>query len=625
MMELIRNATKTWLAGVVVGLLVISFAMWGVKDIFITNLDDPVAVVGDEEIDAREFGQNYNTAFREARGQQDNSLTQAEALAQGLDQDVLQNMVRRSVVNQVASELGLRASDDLLQRQIITNPAFAGPTGRFEQQSYVETLASAGYSPQRFEAAMRQDLERSQLLGSLVSGMFMPEGLVAALYEYAFEERTMEYFLLPPLSVGEFADPGTGVLEAYYNDHVSAYRASEFRTLTILRLGIADIAATIQVPEEDIATVYEIRNREYRIPERRGIEQLTFSSRQAAEAALFALEQGGSFDAVGGTYIDLGVIARREALDLTVTEAAFAVEEPGLVGIVEGSLSVSIIRVTSIIPESVTPLDEVHDEIRLDLASQAAGEEIFEISEDVQDMQAGGQGLAEIGAQLHLDVTTYDAVDRYGMTPDGEMLVQLLAMDGLLEAAFEIVEGEDSGFRDTAAGDFYIVRLDAIMPTRVKPFSEVRDDVLTAWRDDQVDQALAALGEEATARINGGHDFATVAAEMGRTVRTTPRALRRIDNTEVFSNAVLNSLFTEAAGVAVSGRVQLGASFVVARVTNVQAADVSQASDDIAVLQNTLNEEVAGELISVFVDDAERKLGVRINEQVLTQAVALNN
>jgi peptidyl-prolyl cis-trans isomerase D len=625
MMEQIRNATKSWLAIVIVGLLIVSFAMWGVQDVFSSDPNDPVAVIGDQEISQAAFAQEYNLVFRQARAQRGGQLTQAEALAMNLDRDALNNMIRRTVVDLVANRLGLTTSNQMLQQQINSNPAFAGPTGQFEQRSYFEALAQAGYTPSSYETSMRNDLTRSQLLGSIVSGLYVPPGLASAHYEYAFEQRELEYFLLPVAAAGDIADPGDEVLQAYFEQSANQYRAPEYRALTLLKLSAVDLAADMDVPDEDVETLYNIRSASLQVPERRRIEQLTFAATEDAEVALNLLRAGGTFQNVGGTYIDLGDLAEDEGIDEAVMEAAFALTEPGLTDVVEGALSTSIVRVTGIEPGRSTPFEAVRDELRLELATQTAGEEIFAISEHVQDMLAGGEDLAVIGDQLNVPIVTTAGIDRNGLTPDGEEFTTFMQTPGLIDAAFELSEGEDSGFRDTPNGDFYVVLLDNITPSRTKAFDEVREQVLDNWRDNQIDDVLSAMADDAAARINNGEELAAVAASLGRDVRTTPRPIRRGDTSEVFSNTLLNTLFTEPAGMAAASPVFLGSSYVVAQVTEIIPADPDASADQVATLRSGLEDRMAAEIVNLYVDSTEEDLNVRINEEVLSQVLSTVN
>jgi peptidyl-prolyl cis-trans isomerase D len=450
----------------------------------------------------------------------------------------------------------------------------------------------------------------------------LPGGLVLSHYQYAFERREVSYFLLPPAAAGEVADPGDEALEEYYTRNTNNYRAPEYRALTVLKLDIEELADQVEVPEEHIRQLYDIRHDFLQVPETREIEQLSFPSREAAETALNLLNAGGDFENVGGTYVDLGDVAQNEGIDEAVMEEAFALTEPGTTGVIDGALSYVIARVSSITPGEATTYEEVRDELRQELAEQTASEEIFAISENVQDALAGGEDFADIGDRLNIPVIAVEAVDRNGMTPDGDEVTALTSTPGMIEAAFDLTEGEDTGFRDTPDGDFYVARLDAIAPAHVQSFDEVREAVLDDWRQDQIAERLAAMADDAASQINGGVSLANVAASMGREVRETPRAIRRGDTSEIFSGSILEELFTNDPGHAIAGPVFLGSSYLVAQVTNVIPADPDAEDAQVDTLQTALEDRVAAELINAYADNAEAQVNVRVNEQALSQVVS---
>ena len=625
MLETIRNATKSWLALIVVGLLVVSFALWGVQDIFTTDLNDPVAIVDDTDISAQDFSVAFNQQFNATRSRIGGQFTQADALAIGLEREVLNNIIQRTLVDAVADQFDLRVSDERLSAEIRTNPAFFGVSGQFSQQAFNEALRNVGFSQESFAQGMRDDLERNQLLSALTSGTFMPSEMVLSLFEYAFEERSMEYFLLPADAAGEIADANGEALQAFYLDNLSNYRLPEYRSLTILEISPANMLDSIEISDDDITRTYEIRSNRYQTPERRTVDQLAFGSGADANTALAALEAGSAFEDVGGVYANIGSVAVYEMNDAASGEAAFALTDPGHTGVVPGALAFAILRVIDITPGTTTPIEDVRDEIRLDLATQAAEEEIYSIYNQAADMRAGGEDLAVIAQQLGQSATIIEAVDISGFDRNGELREDLTAMGDMMFRAFSLQEGDDSNFQTTEENGYFVVRVDAIIPASVHPFEDVADRVANDWTREQVRVSLNTMARELAARINAGEDFTTVAAEAGRVVRATPSSLRRGGATEIFTSDVLNQLFRFDIGTAVPGAIQLGSTHIVARVTDVQSADVAAAQADIATLQNQFNQELANEIISSFVDNEEANANVRINEVVLNQVLNLQN
>lgn len=623
MLEQMRGATRSWLGYIVGGVLIVSFALWGVQDIFTTDLNDPIAKVGDIDVSAQDFIVAFSQEFRTTQNQLGGQFTQTDALAIEMDRDVIRGIAQRLLVDRVADDFDLRVSDARISTEIRANSNFFGVTGSFDQQTFNEMLRSVGTNGELFAEDMRENLERSQLLSSLTSGVFMPQEMVSTLFEYSFEERIMEYFLLPADAAGEIDDAGQAELEAFYLDNLSNYRLPEYRGLTVLLINAGNMVDSIEITDEQIERTYNIRQRTYHIPERRSIDQLAFGSEAEALAGRAALEAGTPFTDVDAAYIDLGSVSSLQMGDPVVSEAAFALTEPGRTGVVAGALAFTILRVTNITPEQNTPLEEVSEAIRLSLATQLAEEELYAINDQAADMRAGGETLEAIAQRLGQQVFTIEAVDASGLDRDGEVVTELAGLRAVLIDGFTTQLGDDSNFEPIEGNGFYDVRVDSVTPASVHPYADVPDRVLLDWRNEQVRARLEVLSTELSNRINAGEDFTNVAAESGRIVRVTPSALRRGGTTEIFTADVLNQLFSVPVGTTVPGAIQLGNTHLVAQVTVVEAADMSASQAAMVTLQAQLNRTMTNEIVTSFVEDAESRNPLRINNDVLIQA--LNN
>ncbi len=619
MLEQIRNATRSWASMVVIGLLVVSFALWGVNDIFLGGNNAPIIKVGETEVTAEGFARELDLAFRQGRNQYGAEYTMAVALDFGLADQVTDEMVTRIVLGQLASDVGVRTSDDELSRQIAANPVFQGATGSFDINTYREYLYQLRLTPSQFEELMRVDMERTQLLASLASGASIPVSMANVFYGYAYEQRALEYFVLPPVAVETPADPGDDVLQAYFDTNAVRYIAPEYRTITVLYLSPEDMAVDAYVPEEDVLNMYEIRRDSLATPERRSLRQLSFVNRDDAVAALAALEAGTPFDEAGGTLITLDDVTGGEVIDDTVREVAFGMAEPGMSGVIDGRLSTSIVSVDSITPGVDVAFEDVRDEIRDELAARVAEEEIYSLSQTVQDQYAAGLPLEDIGQTLHVPVFTVDSVDVNGQSPEGARLESVLSIDGLLDMAFRLGEGAQSQLEENLDGTFYIVRVDSITPDRQKNLSEVREEVLRTWRATEIDRLLQNMAEAASTRINDGEDFTAVAAELGRQVRAPDEPVRRSETDEVFSRTTLQRLFDVPLNETVAASMRLGQGWIVARATRVVEAERN--AESITTLQTELAQNLQGEILETFVDQARATSSVQINQNAINDLV----
>ena len=210
MLQQLRAASKSWVASVVIGILVLAFALWGVADIFRGGGDNVVAEVGATEISANDYDLQLKNQIRTVSAQTQNQLTMEQAKAIGLDKNVLDQVIARAALDEQVKSLGLTASQETIATQIRTNQNFRGADGSFDPNLFLRTLQDNGLSEAAFVAATGQDIAREQLLDAVTDGMAAPPGLARLLYDFINEQRVAEYLVVTPEEAGQVPEPEPG-------------------------------------------------------------------------------------------------------------------------------------------------------------------------------------------------------------------------------------------------------------------------------------------------------------------------------------------------------------------------------------------------------------------------------
>ena len=239
MLEGMRRASKNWLGKILVGILfsflILSFAIWGIGDIFRGFGVGTVAKVGDTEITTESFRQAYQTQLQNWQREARRAITNDEARAAGLDRMVLQRLISEAALDQRAKDLGLAMADRDIAQAIVNDPSFLGPTGRFERQRFNDALREAGYAnEQRFLLEQRMSYLRRELALSVGGDPPIPRVLLEAAHRYGAETRSVEYITLPESFAGEIPDPSEEALKTFYEQRRQAFRAPEYRTISYL-------------------------------------------------------------------------------------------------------------------------------------------------------------------------------------------------------------------------------------------------------------------------------------------------------------------------------------------------------------------------------------------------------
>src|SRR5215210_482278 len=302
MLRGIRTASKGWLGrtimGLVMGLLVVSFAIWGIGDIFKGFGQSTVAKIGGSEITTEQFRQTYNSKLQEIGRQIGRPITPDQARALGFEQQIVGQMIAETALDVRARQLRLGLSDAEIAKSIAQDPAFRGPAGQFDRSVFDYRIRQAGYTEPRYVAERRRLSGRRQIVNAVSGGLATPKAEPEAQNRYNNEERVTDYVILGAAQAGDIPPPSPEALAQYFEERKVLFRAPEYRKVVLLSLTPAEQAAWIQVSDEDAKRAYEERRARYITPERRRVQQIVFTNPDEARAASERIKAGTSFAAL---------------------------------------------------------------------------------------------------------------------------------------------------------------------------------------------------------------------------------------------------------------------------------------------------------------------------------------
>ena len=399
MLRGIRKASANWLGrtvmGVVLGLLVISFAVWGINDIFRGFGRSTLAKIGHAEIGIDQFRSAYQNRMQQIQRQLGRPLPAEQAKAIGLDRQVLGGMIAESALDQRAGQMRLGISDADIVSRITTDRAFLGPTGKFDRLRFEQILRDAGYNEQRFMFEQRRVTLRRQIIKSLTGGLQVPKAWLSAINQFQNQERSIEYLTLGPAQASDIPQPTADELQKYFDVRKILFRAPEYRKIVTVSVTPADIGQWMEVSDADIKAAYEKDPSRYIVPERRHVQQIVFPNAAEADAAEAKLKAGMTFAALTAerglkeSDTDLGTVKKSDILDPSVAEAAFALKDGEVSAPIKGRFGTVIVTVTKIEPEVDKTLAEVAPQIRSGIAAERAKTEVQSLHDKIEDDRAG--------------------------------------------------------------------------------------------------------------------------------------------------------------------------------------------------------------------------------------------
>ncbi|MDD7908597.1 SurA N-terminal domain-containing protein [Pseudovibrio exalbescens] len=627
MLDALRKSVGTWFAKVLIGLLVISFAIWGIADVFTGFGNTSVAKVGDTEISSMEFEDAYRRQLDNLSRQLGQPITPEQGAAFGIPTQVLGQLIGEAALNDVATGLSLGVSDEAVIKTIQENPAFSGINGGFDRSRLAMVLRNAGISEDEFVVRQQAQAERLQLIDALVGGMVAPEALVKAFNHYSTEERKVAYLQLTNEILGDIGEPTEEELNAFFSDRISSYRAPEYRQVRFIEVTAEKIAQPEALTEEQVREEYERVKDRYQVQEQRRIYQLSFPSVEEAEAAAAEIAGGKSFEDIMAernvdvSDVDLGLLGRAGFLDDTIGEAAFALAEGEVSPVIEGRFTTVLLKAVEINAADVQPLEEVADEIRTDLAQDIAADEIFDIYNEVEDARAGGSTFEEIAERFSLELVDAPAFDQSGRGLD-EQQADLPARNELIAAAFNSDIGVENDALNIGRDGYLWFEVTAVTPERDRELSEVRDRVIKDWTAYRQAELLKQTSEEVLAEVNSGKSLDDVATERSLTVKSASGLLRE-QMTEVMGAEALNAVFSGPVGTKAEVAAQDGSRLVL-EVTDITTPAMFEDSAPVRNLASQLSADLQNSLIGGFVDRVEQEAGVQVNQALFNQVTGVS-
>ncbi len=598
MLQAIRSKAGSFVVKALFALLILTFGIWGIGDIFRNRgTDTAVATVGDRSIPAEELQTALRRALEQLSARFGTAIDMQQAKQLGLVDQTLAQLIDRSLIDQEAVRLRLDVSDDLIRNVITANPSFRGSDGHFDGGLFNAVLAANNLTEDRYVALLRHDIPRNDLLHAVTAGAIAPQPVVDLLYRYRNEKRTADIVALPIAGVPDVGQPSEDELKAFYEKHQDLFRAPEYRGFTLVSLSPSDVAKGIEIPEAKLKEEYDQRQDELQIPERRDMEQILAPSEEKAKEAEAALAAGKDWREVATTIagqapdtIDLGLM-RREELPKALGEVAFELPLDKPSEPVKTPLGWHILRAVKIEPPVAQTFDEAKPKLEADLAQQEAVDRIYKVANNVDDALAGGATLSDAAEKFGLKTTLVEAVDNAGHDPQDKPVTLPVSAGDILKLAFATDEGQTSRVTETPDGAIFAVHVDKTIPSHVKPLDEVKDKAVAAWQADRRREIVAKEAEELAAAVTPGTRLATVAGEKALKATTSPPFTRHPENDTAVPPPLVGKLFAAKPGEVVTASDATGS--YVAQLDEVQRPeDVSQTAA--AGLSHELDTAAAG-------------------------------
>lgn len=521
MLQTIRDGARGWLAWIIIGLIIIPFALWGIQEYIGDAGEVNVARVEGTDISLRQFQQSYEQQRSRLRAMLGANANLVED--EKIKKSVLEAMIKNELLRQSTDKLGLRVANAQLAQQIQSMPEFK-KDGQFSKELFTQTLRSQGLVPERFEGLLRYSLLNEQLNTGITSTAILTQAELDEAIRLKNQQREIGYLILPWAGFKKDVVVDDAAIAQYYEKNKDRFINPEQASIQYLELSAQDIAVQIKPDEQELRKLYDEQRANFAVEEQRrashmllavdkaATEAAVAAAKAKAESALQRLRGGEDFAKVaqelsqdaatakqGG---DLGLFGKG-VMDKAFEDSAFALKVGELSGIVKSGFGFHIIKVTEIKPAHVKSFEEARAELDNEYRQRKAEQQFFEKAETMANLVYENPDTLEIAAkELGLPIKTSEFFTRKGGSG-------IAAEPKVINAAFSdevLARGYNSEPIEIAANHRVVIRIKEHKPASPRSLAEAKQDIAEQLRTEAAQQKARRVGDDIRKRLTAGED-----------------------------------------------------------------------------------------------------------------------
>lgn len=608
MLGIIREKAKGWIAWVIVILISIPFALWGINSYLQALNKVVVAKVNGTEIEGqafqRDLDQQREQLLQATQGKIDSAILNSKAFKE----QVLEGMIRRMLLKDAAADDGFRISDAQLRQLIESAPEFQSH-GHFSREQYNLALRRAGYSDVGFEEQLRLQNEIIQMRNGFVESAFLTDHDINSTLRLQDQKRKFSYARIDPARFRKSIHVTEKEIADHYNEHKEDYRTPEQVKVNYVVLSVNDLAKDIKPTDAELHKAYQDNIDRYTTPAERRASHILIKLAKNADAAAQKkalekaqelekkLKSGASFSKLAREYStdsqsakkggDLGYISKGMMVK-PFEQALFALKPGEISAPVRSQYGYHIIKLTGIKPQERVPFAKVRGELEKQVAHKKAEDKYYEIGDTFKDdVYEHADSLEFAAKKLNLKVETSDWFGRKGGPG-------IAVSPKVVSAAFSddvLHQRLNSDTIELGQGTLVAIHVVGYHESKILPLDQVRDRIKTRLVDQKAHADAVAMGGAAVAALKKGDSLAKYASANGLQVRAVGLVGRT--GVENVNPALLDAVFKAARpkhGGSVYAGVDLGsegyAVFALAQVVDGDPATIAKADKNktIAVL-----------------------------------------
>ena len=556
MLAMIRDKATGWIAGVIVGLLVISFAFWGVSFYSGQAGEINVAKVNDADIPYQSFQRSFAQLRKQMQSVLGDSLSLEEESL--IKNQTVEKLIESELINQLVIDTKLNITSDKLVESIKNIEFFRGEEG-FDRAKYERSINSIGMPPTIFEAQLRMDLLSEQLQAGFSETTFVLKPELDNILRLESQSRDITFTILGLPSFIEDGEISESDIQAYYQANPVLFRSDPQTKIEYLELSVKELAKNIESDEEILRNFYNDNKADYDIVEQRSVSKLFVNTGEKAPDEIIAkaktiitsaLEQvnnGDDFEEIverapeekevilefsEHSFMSKGI------MDKELDEFLFNSEEGATSEIIETKNGFNIIKVVEIRGGPENKFEKYAKEVEEDYKTKQAELQFFELSDQLVTKAYENSDNLEIAAEA----IDKEIIESDYFTRDND-LEGLLSKPAIIQKSFDaelINSGNNSDVIEISDNHIIVLRVLDYKEAYTRPLEEVSTEVIASIRLKLATNKINEVGDAIVAELKSGVSPEEITSYSGIEWTTAEKVKR--DDVSV-NRAILRSTF----------------------------------------------------------------------------------
>jgi len=589
MLESMRNHAQSWLSKVILGGIILSFALWGVGDYFMGSRVQVVAEVDGEPMADSTFQQVYERQINIYRAALGGGFSREAVARLGLKQKTVQTMINRRLMLSEAAAMGLVAPEATLLARVHAEPVFQA-AGSFDANRYRILTRNMGFrTPADYENEQRQNLMINALQRAIIESAEASEEEVRQRFADDYEKRVIAAIIVDPSSLKSKISVTDEQARAYYEAHKDSYRSPLRLKLAVVEINPKAIAADLEISEDDIRAAYAERQDTFTIPEQRHARHILIrlpknADEKTVEAAREKIRKVAARIKAGEDFVkvakemsddhtaknggDLGFFERGRMV-APFDKAVFSMQAGEISGAVRTQFGLHLIQLLEIRPEKLKTFEEVRDELADQLRLSKAKDEAYKLSQDLDDALGQEDTLRAAAESMNLPVR------EIGPLSQDEALAEPLfaGNPALRQKAFAAAAGDPVEVVELDDGRFVAVEVLQRLESETLPFAKVTKKVYAQAKKERAAERARKKAEDI--RLKAEHTrLETLAQKYGQPIYIS-KPVRRIGSGDLatwLTTEVLQAAFDTAKGKMYGKVIEVPQGLAIIQVRDVIAA-----------------------------------------------------